>query len=472
MTDDTSSSPSKYDGYSAYLQSLSRSTINAIAQRQEQQQQQDERARDFSTPQKPPQRSNSRHEHDDDHDDSGSPPYTPSTPPPPPPLPAGTALSPRFGSLSPVGSFAEAVRPLASNASGESGDDDERGVDTAKHEAHRQTPQDQERDRNDDGAASSDASSSDAPHWEDFMAHYWKLPSDNALQIHAHAASIVQAEDVDLRPCPTEPQLDDEPFLSPIRTGCIDIDMDANTVLKSPSSSADAMDTDPRELSSPMKELSHVGLESARIMAKLHGGEIREDAVSIATPVNASADVSYRRQTSHERFAAPSLSSSVSSLVPLSSPHSFDDRRSVASNTNTNHSTSSEPNHALPTTSSQEWPHKISPLPSKTLIHSLGPILTRTSLRSLVLKKWSPAYWMHYGPHTLLLFRTMEQLDDWRYNPYHGKRQREFLIKLRIDFYGEMVAGETREGGGGSGVLGHRILPVKRKSYGKNEMDM
>jgi hypothetical protein len=87
------------------------------------------------------------------------------------------------------------------------------------------------------------------------------------------------------------------------------------------------------------------------------------------------------------------------------------------------------------------------------------------------MKKWSPAHWMHYGPHTLLLFRSKEQLDDWRYNPYHGKKQREYLIKLRIDFYGEMVAGETKEGSGG-GVLGHRVLPVKRKSYGKNEMDM
>ena len=77
---------------------------------------------------------------------------------------------------------------------------------------------------------------------------------------------------------------------------------------------------------------------------------------------------------------------------------------------------------------------------------------------------------MHYGPHTLLLFKNKEQMDDWRYNPYHAKKARDHLVKQRIDFYSEMVMGE-KEGKSGS-VLGHRILPIKRKSYGKNETEM
>lgn len=58
---------------------------------------------------------------------------------------------------------------------------------------------------------------------------------------------------------------------------------------------------------------------------------------------------------------------------------------------------------------------------------------------------------------------------------YHGQKQRDFLVKLEIDFLKDMDDGE----GGNSAshakkdrVLGHRILPVKKKSYGKNEDEM
>lgn len=278
------------------------------------------------------------------------------------------------------------------------------------------------------------------------MAHYWKLPTPSSpeFQIHAHAQDILLMEDTDLKPCPMEPTLDEEPYLSPIRTGCIDIDMEMRH-------SVDELDHQQHAVLSPMKELSNAGLESSRVMAKLHGGEIRVDALSIPTPLK-------RRVVKQEDLAVRTRTPSFD----LQSPHSFDEKRSVTSNTNT---ATSEKNLS-PT---EEWPHKISPLPSDTLIHSYGPIQSRTSLRSLVMKKWSPSYWLHYGPHTLMLFRSKEQFDDWRYNPYHGKKAREYLVKQRIDFYSEMSGGE-KEGKGG--VLGHRILPVKRKSYGKNETEM
>ncbi len=126
------------------------------------------------------------------------------------------------------------------------------------------------------------------------------------------------------------------------------------------------------------------------------------------------------------------------------------------------------------------WKHNTSPLPSPERIHATGPIMTRTSLRSLVMKKWHPSYWMQYGTHELLIFRSKDHMDDWSYNPYHGKKQRDFLVKLHIDFMADMIpAVVAAEGGGGSktistkeGILGHRILPVKKKSYGKNEDEM
>mmetsp|Transcript_23067 Transcript_23067/g.49942 ORF Transcript_23067/g.49942 Transcript_23067/m.49942 type:complete len:203 (+) Transcript_23067:166-774(+) len=112
--------------------------------------------------------------------------------------------------------------------------------------------------------------------------------------------------------------------------------------------------------------------------------------------------------------------------------------------------------------------------PRPNLIHMTGPILTRTSLRALVLKKWHPSYWMWYGPHKLIIFRSKDHMDDWRYNPYHGKKQRDFLVKLEIDFMdcflGDSVDQQQQQGQGGSAKLGHRILPVKKKSYGTDEM--
>ena len=65
------------------------------------------------------------------------------------------------------------------------------------------------------------------------------------------------------------------------------------------------------------------------------------------------------------------------------------------------------------------------------------------------------------------------------HNPYHGKKQRDFLVKLQIDFMDMMAdggqGGNNNSGGGGGskeGILGHRLLPIKKKSYGKNEDEM
>ena len=60
-------------------------------------------------------------------------------------------------------------------------------------------------------------------------------------------------------------------------------------------------------------------------------------------------------------------------------------------------------------------------------------------------------------------------MEDWLFNPYHGKKQRDFLVKLQIDF---MLPMEEEGSHNKEGILGHRLLPVKRKSYAKNEPEM
>ena len=134
----------------------------------------------------------------------------------------------------------------------------------------------------------------------------------------------------------------------------------------------------------------------------------------------------------------------------------------------------------------------LSTLPNPNLIHQMGPIQSRTTLRSLLMKKWhTDCWWMHYDRYSILIFRSKDHLDDWVQNPYHGKKEREYLIKLHIDF-GDIGGVGGRKSGSGSvnegfasgnnsnkddnggedggqttNILGHRILPIKQKNYGK-----
>src|SRR6056300_1246222 len=97
----------------------------------------------------------------------------------------------------------------------------------------------------------------------------------------------------------------------------------------------------------------------------------------------------------------------------------------------------------------------LSTLPNPNLIHQMGPIQSRTTLRSLLMKKWhTDCWWMHYDRHSILIFRSKDHLDDWVQNPYHGKKEREYLIKLHIDF-GDI--GGVGGGGGGNGSLDESV---------------
>jgi hypothetical protein len=109
-----STSPTKYDGYSAYLSSInsqntafpSASTINEAAPLAE-------TAADKTTPNVDPTPAVTPQKTSSERTTSNSPPFTPSTPPPPPPVPAG-GMPPL---LKPSGSFADAVKPLRGSPS-------------------------------------------------------------------------------------------------------------------------------------------------------------------------------------------------------------------------------------------------------------------------------------------------------------------------------------------------------------------
>lgn len=318
----------------------------------------------------------------------------------------------------------------------------------------------------------------DEEEWEDFMADYWcSAPAQITPQ---QAKSVSAAEDSDLRPCTMQPELDEDPHCAlSIRRECVDIGRDFET-LNGVESDVDGMGW-----------LSELGLECSLAVARLvekEGGSrgnsamggLRIDLLG-SSPPNFSGVPQQRQQIVESAAATASTTTRVATATPASAPKETLTVPSTARSADAPIDASpgaldrkfTPPPTVSETASASgapEWKHKTAPLPDASLIHMTAPILTRTSLRSLVMKKWNPSYWMHYGPTGLLIFRSKEHMDDWRYNPYHGKKQRDFLVKLHVDFAKDMEGGEGD--GGKEGVLGHRLLPVKRKSYGKNEEEM
>jgi len=108
----------------------------------------------------------------------------------------------------------------------------------------------------------------------------------------------------------------------------------------------------------------------------------------------------------------------------------------------------------------QRLPPDSSPLPNIDDIVSSGHVLSRISFRTIVLKRWKQTYWVQYGPHTLLLFRSLADYQDWLTNPYHTAKMRDYLIKLKIDFCKDLLE---------PGVMGYQITQANRKGYERGE---
>ena len=97
-----------------------------------------------------------------------------------------------------------------------------------------------------------------------------------------------------------------------------------------------------------------------------------------------------------------------------------------------------------------------SPLPNFDKISHSGYILSRISFRTILMKKWKQVFWIMYGPHTLYFFRTNQDFNDWVSNPYLTLEQRDFLVKLKVDFMGDLLK---------SNVRGYQVTRARRKSY-------
>lgn len=103
-------------------------------------------------------------------------------------------------------------------------------------------------------------------------------------------------------------------------------------------------------------------------------------------------------------------------------------------------------------------PPGASPLPKAELVRKKGFVLSRISFRTIVMKKWKQSFWVQYGPHTMLWFRSRADFDDWLNNPYHNQAERNFLIKLAVNFVHDLYKPNVR---------GYQVTQCRTKGYGK-----
>jgi len=104
------------------------------------------------------------------------------------------------------------------------------------------------------------------------------------------------------------------------------------------------------------------------------------------------------------------------------------------------------------------------PPPDWDLIKHSGFILARISMRTLVMKKWKQIFWIAYGDHTLLFFKTRVHFENWVMDPNLSGRQRDELVKLRVDFRhpSESTRKDTEK------IKGFQASAVKGKYYKSN----
>jgi len=97
-----------------------------------------------------------------------------------------------------------------------------------------------------------------------------------------------------------------------------------------------------------------------------------------------------------------------------------------------------------------------SALPEFNLITHSGYCLARISFRTILIKKWKQVYWVSYGNHRILIFRSSADFEDWVSNPYLSQAQRDFLVKLDINLVEDLYKENVR---------GYQVTTVRQKMY-------
>eukprot|EP00588_Corethron_pennatum_P010219 CAMPEP_0194275588 /NCGR_PEP_ID=MMETSP0169-20130528/8383_1 /TAXON_ID=218684 /ORGANISM="Corethron pennatum, Strain L29A3" /LENGTH=348 /DNA_ID=CAMNT_0039019083 /DNA_START=125 /DNA_END=1171 /DNA_ORIENTATION=+ len=82
-------------------------------------------------------------------------------------------------------------------------------------------------------------------------------------------------------------------------------------------------------------------------------------------------------------------------------------------------------------------------LPDKSKVISKGLVLGRVSFMSMFRKKWRQLVWVRYTETQLLLFRNTDDYQVWITNNVITDKERNDLVKLKIDFLEECAKPEV-----------------------------
>ena len=97
-----------------------------------------------------------------------------------------------------------------------------------------------------------------------------------------------------------------------------------------------------------------------------------------------------------------------------------------------------------------------SDLPCYTKVMHSGKVLSRISIKSLITKNWKEVFWIIYGVHQLIFFRSIGDYEEWLLNPYLSEKERIALIKLKIDFVNDLSV---------TGLRGYKCTKARQKFY-------
>lgn len=101
-----------------------------------------------------------------------------------------------------------------------------------------------------------------------------------------------------------------------------------------------------------------------------------------------------------------------------------------------------------------------STLPDYSDVKHSGELLARFSLKSMLIKKWRPTFWIAFGKHQLLFFRSRSDFEEWVSNPFLRAEDRNALVKLNVDFKNDLYKPGIK-------LLGYGPTGLKTKGYNR-----
>jgi len=139
---------------------------------------------------------------------------------------------------------------------------------------------------------------------------------------------------------------------------------------------------------------------------------------------------------------------------------STDSSRSSLSGYSRGHSPLDDPTYAPAPERPKDVRRSVRPkpyhMPSFEKVTHSGHAMARISLKSLIIKKWKPVFWICYGDSRIIFFRSKSDFMEWATNPLLNLVEREELVKMEIDF---------KDFAKKPGVKGYRAASLHMKDY-------